>query len=221
MSSIATDVLTCHQCGRELPARASATFRPEDAVCPACGTLQPPNPQLDHFQRLGVPRGVRLDAGELGRRFRELSRELHPDRFTGRSPRERRLALEHTTLLNDAQRVLRDPLKRVEYLLSTRGVVVEERSRGDEAFLMEVMELREEIEESLADRAAAEALLPRLQAEVDGCLATIDGILKAHPAPDPLDAAAAGRALGALIRLKYMASALADLSNRLERQTQG
>lgn len=222
MSPIAVDVMTCHLCGHELPERPSAPvpFRPEQALCPGCGALQPPDPHLDHFRRLGVPPSVEQDAAELGRRFRELSRALHPDRFTGKSPRERRLALEHTTLLNDAHRVLREPLRRVEYLLGLRGVVVEERARGDEAFLMEVMELREEIEDSLGDPSRTQAILERLHGEVAGCTGTVDRLLQERPGDAPLEGAAAQEARTALIRLKYMSSALGDLRARIERQAQ-
>ena len=85
---------------------------PEGTVfCPSCRKIQPVGRNEDPFSLLGLPREFELDARELERRFRELSRQLHPDRFARAEPRERRLSLERATRLNDALRALRPDLK--------------------------------------------------------------------------------------------------------------
>ena len=75
----------------------------------------------DHFETLGLPRRFAVDLPDLERRFREQSREVHPDRFATASPPERRAALERSTALNDAYRTLKDPLRRATYFLELRG----------------------------------------------------------------------------------------------------
>jgi molecular chaperone HscB len=108
------------------------------------------------FDVLGVPRAYHLPDGDLERRFHALSRELHPDRFAKAAPRARVEALQKTTELNDAYRVLKNDVKRAEYLLKLEGLdVADEKSQSvkpDPALLMEMMELNEQ----LSDGAGAE-----------------------------------------------------------------
>ena len=118
------DPLVCWSCGAARP--------PPDALCGACGKVQPVAPlrsgervlpaAIDKFAVLGVPRAFDQDGAALEDRFRAVSRKLHPDRFARASPQERRFALEQTTRLNDAWRSLKDPVKRAEHLLELRGV---------------------------------------------------------------------------------------------------
>jgi molecular chaperone HscB len=127
-----------------------------DALCPACGKVQPPPPPQgvpDKFAVLGVPRSYELDQGGLEETFRALSRKLHPDRFARATPRERRFSLEQTTLLNDAYRTLRDPVRRAEHLLALLGVKVAGEERGGGAampqeFLEQALEDREKLLEA-------------------------------------------------------------------------
>jgi molecular chaperone HscB len=91
---------SCWQCGE--PAAASL-------FCRYCNTLQRPSP--DYFEFLGIERKLSLDPKLLEQRFYQLSRLLHPDRYVRRSATERQHSLEATAILNDAYRVLRDPVR--------------------------------------------------------------------------------------------------------------
>ncbi len=71
----------------------------------------------------------------LQKRYYELSRELHPDRFMRKPEAERQKALDLSSTLNDAYRTLKDPLKRAHYVLEPGGLrcrraAVERRSAG-------------------------------------------------------------------------------------------
>jgi molecular chaperone HscB len=120
-----------------------------DDRCPACGAIQPLPASTDLFQVLGLPRRFAIDAADLERRFRERSRQFHPDRFAQAAAAERRVSLDRSTALNDAYRVLRDPVRRAAYLLRLHGLSVDgEGGAGAKAslppdFLEEIMELRE------------------------------------------------------------------------------
>lgn len=107
----------------------------------------------DRFEILGIPRGFRVDETALEKRYRELSRLLHPDRHAARSATERRLALEKMIEVNDAYRTLREPVARAAYLLSLEGFDLGE-SSGTQYMppgtLMEVMEMREAFDEARA-----------------------------------------------------------------------
>jgi molecular chaperone HscB len=96
--------------------------------CSACGKVQPPKP-VDYFAFFGFPRKLGLDVAALEKEFYALSRRLHPDVFGQAEDRERAWSLEQSSMLNDAYRTLKDPIKRTEYLLRIEGVELEEQSK--------------------------------------------------------------------------------------------
>ncbi len=99
----------------------------------------------NHFELLGLPAVFDLDAADLAVRYRSLQQQLHPDRHTGGSDTDRRLALQLTASLNDAYQTLRDPVRRARYLLQLEGMTTDDDSdtRMHPEFLVEQMELRE------------------------------------------------------------------------------
>jgi molecular chaperone HscB len=96
--------------------------------CNACGKVQPPVP-VDYFTFFGFPKKLNLDTAALEREFYALSRRLHPDMYAQAENQERAWGLEQSSLLNDAYRTLKDPIKRTQYLLRLEGVELEEQSK--------------------------------------------------------------------------------------------
>ncbi len=141
--------------------------------CPACGKIQPLPPDTDYFAFFCLPRRLGLDEPALEASYLELSWRLHPDRFAQASEAERRLSLERSAQLNDAFRTLRDPVRRVEYLLWLVGRrrQGETKQQAPPELLEEVFALNETLEELRQARhaggeAAAETTLRRqLEAE--------------------------------------------------------
>jgi molecular chaperone HscB len=169
----------------------------------------------DHFDVLGVRRAFHLSAEELESRFLALSKQLHPDRFAKAGPRERMLALSRTTELNDAYRVLKNEIRRAEYLLKLEGLdIAEERpsstARGDgrvqaePALLMEMMELNEQLAEARADDDAARvrALAGEVAERRAEALRTVDAGFSAYESGER---AALNRIAQALISMRYHA----------------
>ena len=101
----------------------------------------------DPFTTMGVEPKFDLDLDKLAERHRDLSRALHPDRYAGAPAAERRLALGRAIEVNDAFRVLKDPVRRAEALLRRAGVPVGETAepKPSQALLMDMMEQREEL----------------------------------------------------------------------------
>jgi len=97
--------------------------------CHACGKVQPPLP-VDYFSFFALPRKLNLDVTQLEKEFYELSRKLHPDLNARADKREQEWSLEQSSLLNDAYRTLKDPIKRTQYLLRLEGVELEEQSKA-------------------------------------------------------------------------------------------
>ena len=97
--------------------------------CEACGKVQPPAP-VDYFAFFGLPRKLNIDVAALDKDFYELSRKLHPDLNARAGSQEQQWSLQQSSMLNDAHRTLKDPIKRTQYLLKLEGVELEEQSKS-------------------------------------------------------------------------------------------
>jgi molecular chaperone HscB len=107
---------------------------------------------MDPFATFGVPATFDLELAEIERRYRDLQRTLHPDRFVSAPSSERQAALQKAVCVNEAYRTLRDPLSRARALLALRGHVVASDEKADPMFLMEIMERREALSDARAKR---------------------------------------------------------------------
>jgi molecular chaperone HscB len=97
--------------------------------CESCGKVQPPSPS-NYFSFFGLPCQLNLDVAALEKNFYQLSRKLHPDLNAAASDEEKEWSLLQSSLLNDAYRTLKDPIKRTQYLLRLEGVELEEQSKA-------------------------------------------------------------------------------------------
>ena len=76
----------------------------------------------DYFELLGLSRRWQVDRNLLERNYLERSREAHPDAFVSKGAAAQRAALELSSRINAAYRVVRDPILRAEYLVDARSV---------------------------------------------------------------------------------------------------
>jgi molecular chaperone HscB len=113
------DTHSCWSCG----SMRAAHF------CESCGKVQPPVP-VDYFSFFGLPPKLNVDVAVLEKSFYELSRKLHPDLNARAGTQEQEWSMEQSSLLNDAYRTLKDPIKRTAYLLHLEGVELEEQSKS-------------------------------------------------------------------------------------------
>ncbi|BDR14431.1 co-chaperone HscB [Vibrio sp. STUT-A11] len=104
---------------------------------------------MNHFELFGLPSQFQLDGSLLSSQFRELQKRFHPDNFATASERDRLMAVQKAAQINDAYQILKNPISRAEYILAEQGIELrgEQQTMQDPMFLMEQMELREELEE--------------------------------------------------------------------------
>lgn len=160
MEQTVTRMKSCWSC--KGPVNVAGLF------CPTCKAVQPPAP-VDHFQRLGVTRTFDVDVPAVDRLYFDLQRQLHPDRFATKSPKERALSQQQATALNDAYEMLKDPLKRADYLVHLSGVNVLPEGCNlvhDQSILMEAMEMRERLA-SASSLADVSTLAKETKGEID------------------------------------------------------
>ncbi len=122
---------------------------------------------MNHFELFGLSSQFELDDSLLSSQFRELQRLFHPDKFASGSEQERLLAVQKAAQINDAYQILKDPVTRAEYLLFLQGIELrdEQQTMQDPQFLMQQMELREELE-VISDSMDAEVLLGDFEQKV-------------------------------------------------------
>jgi molecular chaperone HscB len=168
----------------------------------------------DYFEVFGVGRKLVLDDAALQKKFYELSRQYHPDRFAGKSTGEQTFALDFTALLNDGYRVLRDPVKRTEYLLKLEGFDIGEQRSKDvpPELLEEVFELNMMLESAPGRDEVEEARTKFLgmQAEADQEIASLAAEYDAGAGRDALT-----QLRGVLNRRRYIQNLVRDVEKAL------
>lgn len=105
----------------------------------------------NYFELFGIPVSYSVDKKMLSDSYRELQQRFHPDRFANSSEQERRLSLQMASRINEGNRVLRDPIERARYMLELSGADMgtDGETIRDNNFLLEQMELREELDEAM------------------------------------------------------------------------
>jgi molecular chaperone HscB len=103
-----------------------------------------------HFDLFGLAPAYAVEPEALERSYREIQSRVHPDRFAHAGDAERRASLQWTTRVNEAYRILKDPVQRAKHLLELNGVDVafETNTAMPADFLAQQMELRESLEEA-------------------------------------------------------------------------
>jgi molecular chaperone HscB len=128
-----------------------------------------------HFELFGLSPAFRLDREALEKAYREIQSQVHPDRFAHAGDAERRASLQWTTRVNEAYRVLKDPVQRARHILELHGldVAFETDTRMPADFLGQQLELREELERAVGRKDAA--ALDRLRSDLSGSRRSIEG----------------------------------------------
>ena len=116
----------------------------------------------NHFELFALPATYVLDMQALERAYRDLLREVHPDRFAAASDAEKRLAAQWATRANEGYQTLKTPLNRGRYFLRINGIDTEEEfnTAMPVDFLLQQMEWREAVVDarSARDEARLETL---------------------------------------------------------------
>jgi molecular chaperone HscB len=178
----------------------------------------------DYFEVFGLPRAYHTSAAELEQRYLALQMQTHPDRFAKALPRERLEAMVRNTELNDAYKVLKNDIRRAEYLLKLEGIDIgDEKPQAttgatkqlvvDPRLLMEVMELREALSDARSDGKDAEvaALARDVEARQKTAMTIVDEGFSAYEKGDKGQLDAIARAL---VSLRYYQRFMDEVSGK-------
>ena len=162
----------------------------------------------EYFALFGIPPRFAIDPEHLTRAYREVLSQVHPDRYAGAGPAERRAAMQLASHANEAYDVLRSDSARAAYLCRQRGLAVE--GAGAVPLPADFLERQMLWHEQLdAARTAHDgAAIGELMREVDLTRqATLARI--AHSIDDAADYAAAAAAVRALMFLEKLGGDIA------------
>ena len=137
------------------------------------------NLQSDDFELFGVPQCFAQERSALDARWKELQREVHPDRFAAQGAAAQRVAMQWSVRINEAYQRIKDPQRRAAYLCELHGAPIraEDNTAMPAQFLMQQMEWREALDDAHTAAAldALEAQVRQVRQEtLANCAALID-----------------------------------------------
>ncbi|HEB82102.1 MAG TPA: Fe-S protein assembly co-chaperone HscB [Gammaproteobacteria bacterium] len=100
------------------------------------------------FELFDLPVAYDIDTGKMQQAYMALQKQVHPDRFASASDQEKRISMQQTSWINEAQTTLKDPVQRAAYMLKLKGLDINlhNETTMDAAFLMQQLEMRERLE---------------------------------------------------------------------------
>ncbi len=101
---------------------------------------------MNFFEIFNIPISLRVNKDQLTTRYFELSRKYHPDYFANESESSQFEALENSAQLNKAYKTFQQPGETIKYVLTLKSLLEEEEKyKLPPAFLMEVMDINEQL----------------------------------------------------------------------------
>ncbi len=119
---------------------------------------------MNYFELFNIPVSLSLDKAQLSKKFFEIQKKYHPDFFSNATPDEKEVALQLSTMANNALKTFQNPDNIIKYVLQLKGLLQEEEKyQLAPSFLIEVMELNE-LKMDGADDAELQIRTQQLQA---------------------------------------------------------
>ena len=106
---------------------------------------------MNYFELFELPVTIKIDKALLSEKYFALQKKFHPDFFTQETEFEQAEALELSSQVNKAFKIFKTEDETLKYLLQIKGILEdEEKYQLPPDFLMEVMELNENLSENSA-----------------------------------------------------------------------
>ena len=118
---------------------------------------------LEYFELFELPVQLKVDKELVRQKFFLLSRKYHPDHFAAAEASEQDEVLENAATLNKAYKILTNDDDLIRYVLTEKGLLqTDEKYPLSSDFLMEMMDLNEELPEAMDDESARIQLVQQL-----------------------------------------------------------
>ncbi|MBS4044492.1 MAG: Fe-S protein assembly co-chaperone HscB [Chitinophagaceae bacterium] len=104
---------------------------------------------MNYFELYNLPVSFQPNKLLVKEKYFELSRKYHPDFYGSGTQEEQQEALEMSALVNKAFKTFSNADATIKYILELKGLIEEEEKYSlPNSFLMEMMELNEEVMEA-------------------------------------------------------------------------
>lgn len=160
--------------------------------------------KLNHFEKFSLTPRFDINSDELEHNYLKLQQQFHPDALLHKSQDDQDRAMINSININDAYKILKNPIKRAVYLLQLNGIDIDDddcKIKPSQETLISVLELREKINES-KNLHEIEEIKNYLEEEI----AELIQIAQENFAHKSYDLAAQ-----TLIKVKYFDKTIADL----------
>lgn len=136
---------------------------------------------MNYFELYGLPVLMKIDSAEIKAKFYELSRQYHPDFHAQSDPHQQAHILEKSADVNKAYKIFQNPDDTIKYVLQMKELIHdEEKYELDPEFLMEVMDINEEVMEleSGADKEALDRCIGKTKNLLTEIYADVKSIIE-------------------------------------------
>lgn len=162
----------------------------------------------NYFELFQLPITYQLDSHRLNTAYRKLQNQIHPDRFSQGSEAEKLSSVQTSSFVNEAYVTLKSPVARARYFVELAGVAIDLSSNtiADGAFLMQQMELREQLEEApraTDPEAALETIALQVQEMLEGLCGRFEEITQ-HWGRGELDSEVKKGAAQLVYQMKFL-----------------
>ncbi len=114
---------------------------------------------MNYFELFDIPVALQVPAAGLSDKYFALQKKYHPDRFAQAPEADQLEALELSSQVNKGFRILKSREETIRYVLQLKGLLQEEEKYElSPAFLMEMVELNEQIMDAGEDAEALQSV---------------------------------------------------------------
>lgn len=122
---------------------------------------------MNYFELFEFEIAPIVDKSLLTKKYLQLQKQYHPDNYSLSDENEQSQSLEMSSLINKAFAVFKDDLKTIGYFLEMKGLISEEEKyQLPSTFLMEMMEVNEQIDEGDFEVSSIEHIQLELDQEI-------------------------------------------------------
>ena len=135
---------------------------------------------MNYFELYEIPVGIDIDKSSVKKKYYKLSKKYHPDFYTMKSEEKQAEILALSTLNTNAFDTLNDENKLIAYILTLYNKYEEGNEKLPQAFLMEMMEMNEQLMELEFDADAKK--LEEVKQELDKTKNNLKTLITSFPA---------------------------------------
>ena len=101
---------------------------------------------MNYFELFEIPISLKVDKSKLAKKYFELQKKYHPDFFTQSDEEGQATALEKSSSINKALKMLQNQDETIKYVLELKGLLsADEKYQLPQDFLMDMMDLNENL----------------------------------------------------------------------------